>query len=66
MKAAASVSSSLVASDHDMRTFFDKALGCGQAHATIAACDDRDFPASFCPLLLLICFFLLFFVVFLC
>src|SRR3984885_13046532 len=30
-------------SDHDVRTFFHEALGCGQANPTASACDDRNF-----------------------
>ena len=35
------------ASDHDMRTFFHEALGCGQANPAVSACDDRNFSRQF-------------------
>jgi hypothetical protein len=28
--------------DHDVRTFFDEALGCGQANPAASACDYRN------------------------
>src|SRR3984893_2425728 len=33
--------------DHDVRTFFHEALGCGQANPAASACDNRDFSRQF-------------------
>jgi hypothetical protein len=35
------------ASDHDVRTFFHEALGCGQANPAVSACDYRNFSRQF-------------------
>src|SRR5689334_13331003 len=52
-------------SDHDVRTFFHEALGCGQANPTASACDYRNFSRQFLSMVIThmfspFCFSLLF------
>src|SRR5579884_1809379 len=45
------------ASDHDVRTFFHEALGCGQANPATSACDNRDFPRQLLSMVITHMFF---------
>jgi hypothetical protein len=41
------------ASDHDVRTFFHEALGCGQANPAVSACDYRNFSRQFLSMVII-------------
>jgi hypothetical protein len=43
-----------------VRTFFNEALGCGQANPTVAACDYRNFSRQFLSTVITHMFFPLF------
>src|SRR6202171_4768901 len=48
-------------SDHDVRTFFHEALGCGQANPAASACDNSNFSRQFLSAVVAHMFFLCFY-----